>query len=341
MNIKAIAFVGLLTLSAPASGAELYISAGKTIYDFNSSGQLANSADVDTINYTAEGLTVGPDNRLYAAIAFGNHRVDSFDLNLGSHFTGYVTNGQGGIFVPLGDAFGPDGNLYVASNYTNSIDRFYGPSAAVPGSNNPSPSNSGATWSSALTGPVGVAFTPDGTLYASSQNGTGAIYTFNPTTGAAVSVATSLGSSNVGQIAINAAGTALYVRDNNQILEFTIKPDHTLIALGALPLSYADAATLDSSYGLALGPDGFLYATTRSINGSLNPANNGDFVLKINPITGASVPFVQGNINGLTSAQNPAFLVFAPVPEPGTFALAVVGGVIGLGAWRRRRRCKG
>jgi hypothetical protein len=99
-----------------------------------------------------------------------------------------------------------------------------------------------------------------------------------------------------------------------------------------------DSSQLDTSYGLAFGPNGNLYATTREPNGSLDPLHNEDYVMKIDPTTGNTVSFITGGANDLTSAQNPQFLRFAPVaaPEPGALTLAVFGGAIGLGTWRRR-----
>ena len=114
----------------------------------------------------------------------------------------------------------------------------------------------------------------------------------------------------MGDIAINAAGTALYVRDGGQVKEFAINPNHTLTSVAFS----INSTLLDSSYGLAFGPDGNLYATTREPNGSLDPNHNTDYVMKIDPASGATVPFITGDQNGLTSAQNPQFLRFVRWP---------------------------
>src|SRR5262249_30139260 len=124
------------------------------------------------------------------------------------------------------------------------------------------------------------------------------------------------------------------VRDNGQVREFTINGDHSL---SPVPFS-AGTTQLDGSYGLAFGPDGFLYATTRMLNGSLDPNHDADYVLRIDPISGVTSAYITGGMNTLTDAQNPQFLRFAPVPEPGTLTLAAIGCCV-LG-WCARRRLK-
>ncbi len=90
--------------------------------------------------------------------------------------------------------FGPDGNLYVSSWGTESVDRFQGPLGSTPGSPLPAAGQSGATFlapgSSGLAGPNELIFGPNGNLFVSngltvsgvSDNNYG-VLEFDPTTG--------------------------------------------------------------------------------------------------------------------------------------------------------------
>jgi hypothetical protein len=51
----------------------------------------------------------------------------------------------------------------------------------------------------------------------------------------------------------------------------------------------------------------------------VQPSFNTDYVMRIDPTTGATVPFIRGDFNTFTSAQNPQFLRFAPAPVAGDY----------------------
>ncbi len=336
MQMRSLALaVVLVLLAANCQAASLYMSAGNSVYEISSAGQFVTSIS-DPNNVLFEGLAQGPDGRLYASVSNGVSRVDSFSLNLTSHQTAYVGNNQGGLFIPFGDAFRPDGNLYVASDGSSRVERYYGPNSVSPppGSNNPGAGNSGADWSSSVPGPIGLAVAPDGTLYGSAQTNGGSIYVFDSTTGAATSVASNIFSVSIQQVTIN--GTELFVRDAGKVFEFTINPNHTLTSV-PFTLTYAAGGNDLGSYaGLTFGPDGFLYAATRTINGNPNPSIGTDYVVRIDPATGVASTFLAGPLN-LNGGQNPTFLVWAP--EPGSFAMAALGFGLLTGWGLRRRRC--
>jgi hypothetical protein len=101
----------------------------------------------------------------------------------------FVPSGSGGLSMAKGLAFGPDGNLYVASNATNTVDEFNGTTGASLGTFIP-------TSSGTLSNPNVVAFRPDG-LYVSNE-GNGAINRYNATTGAWLNTIVPTASNNHG-----------------------------------------------------------------------------------------------------------------------------------------------
>ena len=144
-------------------------------------------------------------------------------------------------------------------------------------------------------------------------------------------------SGSVQQLTID--GTSLFLRDGGKLFEFTINNDLSLTSV-PFTLHYAAGAdNLGSFAGLTFGPDGMLYASTRTANGNLDSSIGTDYVVKINPATGIASTFFAGPTN-LNGGVNPTFLLFTTVPEPGTLTMAIVGGALGLGTWCNRRRRK-
>src|SRR5262249_28824053 len=101
----------------------------------------------------ANGLAFGADGNLYVT-SFNSDTVLRYDLATGQPLP---AGGQSGaVFIPAGSggldggdelAFGPDGNLYVASLFTGSVLR-YGPSGTFLGAFVPAASGGGITPSS-------------------------------------------------------------------------------------------------------------------------------------------------------------------------------------------------
>src|SRR4029077_4324738 len=59
-----------------------------------------------------------------------SNKVSRFDGRTGAHLGDFVAAGVGGLSLPVGLEFGPDGSLYVASLNNNKIARFNGANGA-------------------------------------------------------------------------------------------------------------------------------------------------------------------------------------------------------------------
>jgi sugar lactone lactonase YvrE len=152
----------------------------------------------------------------------------------------------------------------------------------------------------------------------------GALYQFDSVTGAATSVATGL--TDPGHLAISADGGKLFVADLGVVSRYSINSDHSLTKDQAFATSFGDMASNGAFFGaLAFGPDGFLYATTKVNNGSLDPNANGTFILRTDPVTGETSQFLTGSIATFLSGNSPNALLYVPVPEPSTPALLASG----------------
>jgi sugar lactone lactonase YvrE len=124
-----------------------------------------------------DALTIGPDGNLYVSSG-GNSGLNLLDpaypqnsailrYSLTGEFLGVAASG-GGLTRPYGNAFAPDGSLFVSSFRTNQILRYdvtTGVFLGVFASDN----NSGLGSVNGLNGPNGLLFGPDGSLYVTTQ----------------------------------------------------------------------------------------------------------------------------------------------------------------------------
>jgi hypothetical protein len=93
----------------------------------------------------------------------------------GAFSDAFVPTAGGGLDVPEGLVFGPDGNLYVTRANTDSVLRYNGATGAFIDAFVPAGGGG-------LNGPVGLVFGPDGNLYVSSVN-TDSVLRYNGATG--------------------------------------------------------------------------------------------------------------------------------------------------------------
>jgi hypothetical protein len=197
----------------------------------------------------------------------------------------FVSAGSGGLGRPKDLAQGPDGNVYVASQDSNSILRYNGSTGAFI-------DTFVAAGSGGLVGPYGVAFGPDGNLYVGGGTNSGgttqsAVLRYNGSTGAYIDkfvLPSTGGLTSVWGVTFGPDGN-LYVVDNTSNAVFRYQgpsgatPGAPLPATGQTGATFVVAGSggLSGPTDLAFGSDRNLY-----VNGSAG-------VLKFDGSTGAFV----------------------------------------------------
>lgn len=132
--------------------------------------------------FVGSGAWFGPADRPLAARellvgSWNTHSIRRYDLSTNSYLGDLVPSGSGGLSLPDGMDFGPDGNLYVASSNTNAVLRYNGQTGAF----------QGAFATQSLNMPGNLKFGPDGRLYVSNK-ATGQVLRFDPQTGGLIDV---------------------------------------------------------------------------------------------------------------------------------------------------------
>ncbi|HOW74271.1 MAG TPA: PEP-CTERM sorting domain-containing protein [Phycisphaerae bacterium] len=196
------------------------------------------------------------------------------------------------VRAPMGITYGPDGNLYVGSYRSyygegnDNVQRFDGRTGAPMGT---------FTSGGALIEPLNLAFGPDGNLYAASFSNN-QILRYNGMTGAYMDAFIPAGSG--GLIAptgfVFAPGNKLYVGGGGN-------PGHILVYDATTGAPLGSVASVIRPGGMALGPDGNLYAA------GYNSAN----VVRFDGRTGAFIDvFVPAGGPGRLSS--PTGVLFGP-----------------------------
>jgi streptogramin lyase len=238
------------------------------------------------------GVTQGPDGNFYVS-SKGSGQILRFSKVNGS-FLGVFAYG-GGLTAPFDLAFGPDGNLYVAHDEAGAggVVRYHG----VTGAPLPAPGKTGAVFVPAgnIEGARGLAFGPDGNLYASSLN-SGSVLRFSAATGASLGPFASQGMSGPHMITFGPGGN-LYVSsaDSGSVQRYNG-------TTGAFLDDFVTPGSggLSDNLGLAFGPDGALYVSS----------SGNDNVLRFHGGTGAFLGvFVPAGMGGVTHA---GWMTFAP-----------------------------
>jgi len=314
--------------AATVSRADLYVVDSGVVDRFNSlTGAVVQTNGQNTFATFsgATGITIGPDGLVYVGTSdFGS------DPNLAVTNRYNATTGAqiGGAFIPFangpsqlsniqGIAFGPDGNFYAADEGDN--------------------------------GPV-KAFTATGTYLTTyaTQGGNAEAIAFNPAAPNNLYVATG---STIEQIGLTTHNDNIIIQGDSETFanagDLAFGPDGKLYVLdvysgdprilrynadgtGQSVFADFDSSTFASEEfqpaDMAFGPDGDLFVSGTNLD-SLS-SQQGE-ILQISPDGTSYSDFV-------TNLNAPGFLTFTSVPEPGSFSVLAISGLVVL-----RRRKKG
>lgn len=226
-------------------------------------------------------IVVGPSPAAEPVRLFVSHRTEGFARNLlvtdgngiqignGISSRQFVASGSGGLSVPEGMTFGPDGKLYVSSWNTGSVLRYDGNTGAFLGPFVPP--------AAGVFNPDQVAFGPDGNLYVSDRF-TSRIVRFNGVTGAPL-------------------GTVVRDFDLSGFIAFAFGPDGAIYASmfnGIQCIKRYDAKTgkplgnfacasntISAFAGLAFAPNGDLYAVRYHLGEIWHYSPSGELLSKL------------------------------------------------------------
>lgn|SRR5215469_8637132 len=246
-----------------------------------------------------------------------SNSVLSFDPKTGASLGPFVSAGSGGLTRPGGEAAGPDGNLYVASNSTNQILRYSGSGEFL-----------GVFASGGgLDKPSGITFGPDGNLYVNNHgtqgpNPVSSVLRYNGQTGAFMGAFVQPGAGGLSGASVGidfGPDGNLYVESNstNSILRFSGRTGQFIDAF--VP---AGSGGLSQPSGFVFGPDGNLYVAS----------HGSEPVLRYNGKTGEFIDiFVSA---GSGAIRNPTDLIFGPdgnlyVASRGNSRILTFDGVTG------------
>jgi sugar lactone lactonase YvrE len=274
--------------------------------------------------------------------SWGTHSIRRYDIDSGAYLGDLVAPSSGGLTVPDGMDWGPDGNLYVSSSSTNQVLRFNGESGAF----------MDVFASDGLLAPGNLKFGPDGLLYVCNKN-RGRVDRFDPVSGDKVDTFTTGGSLNTpvgllwvddkllvadfaGGVERYDAATGVFIDEpfniNSPLILNLDKNGDILVSThtadrirrfdrdsGASLGIFAIGGTLDCPVGHLFAPDGTLIVASW-LNHRL---------IRYDGDSGAVI----GTIANEPGLINPNDLLLRPIPEPASLAALATLFV----ALRRRR----
>ncbi|QZZ20782.1 PEP-CTERM sorting domain-containing protein [Leptothermofonsia sichuanensis E412] len=330
-----LSVITVLGLVAPKAEAFLLISNSESnnivVFD-ETTGQFLGDFTTPGLGglRAPDDLTFGPDGNLYVSIGGSNslslldptYPQDSAVLKFSpsGQFLGVAASGNG-LARPYGNAFGPDGNLYVSSFRSNQILRFNGQTGEfidVFASDN----NNGLGSIGGVNGPNGLLFGPDGSLYVTIE-------------GTANALDESFGFVSLLGIVLAPDEQSFFVSDfAGGIREYALVGN----LVNVLSTNYTGTAPSNNFIGSLTFGIGSTANNLYVIGFDFTNENEGS-VLEFGNGQGSPTSFT-GTLFTSPSLLRPIGVV-AAIPEPSTIA-GILLGCSGLGAtWLRKRRGKG
>jgi streptogramin lyase len=305
-------FLAVVTFGCVAStqaSPELWTLAGGAYRLDGQTGELLGSFTQGGPQLSKYGFTLGLDGNTYIGGWDGEgDAVARYDSETYEFQDFFVPRGSGGLSVPQGMTFGPDGHLYVASRATQNVLRYDGKTGEF----------IDVFASGRMYRPVGITFGPDGDLFVASQD-TDEILRYDGFSGESLGVF--------------ASGATLYgpfelrFRDDGKLYvsNFWGQSISTFDAQTGESLGYFVEDTpediLWSAAGFDFGPDGNVYVADK-------------FQQRIARFDGTTGEFIDV-FSDSPVLSSVTFMQF--VPEPGSLLLLAAGGVILLRRRGRRR----
>lgn len=207
----------------------------------------------------------------------------------------FVTTGSGGLDVPRGITFGPNGSLFVVSSQTDSVLRYDGETGTLLG-------DFVAPGSGGLDGPFDLKFGPDGDLYVSSFDAAFTVNRYDGDTGAFVATFVAAGSGGLTQptgLLFTPGGDLLVSSYNSgQVLKYR-GPNNALPGQPAVESlgEFASTGTGSTPDFMTFGPDNALYVGCPN---HLTPTANDAVVKRFDGSTGVLIDtFVQAGSGGM------------------------------------------
>jgi hypothetical protein len=212
-------------------------------------------------------LTVGPDGAIYTSTNPGSGIRDTvLRIDQTKTVTTFISpnnpGGNGGLQNAKGLAFGPDGNFYVASNFTNQVLRYNGQTGAFIDA-------FVTAGSGGLSAPAGIAFGPDlnndgvQDLYVASYN-TNQVLAYSGSNGSFLGVFVAAGSGGLNgphDMHFGPDGN-LYVVSSGTSYEQVFRYNGTTGAFMDIPIATGSGIGPETTF-IAFDGEGELYASSQ------------------------------------------------------------------------------